>query len=27
TGGWPYYPIGSYSPFGRQGWLEFNYKF
>ncbi|MFI7934134.1 hypothetical protein ACFMJQ_14670, partial [Acinetobacter baumannii] len=24
---WPYYPIGSYSPFGRQGWLEFNYKF
>ncbi|MCY3236255.1 TonB-dependent siderophore receptor [Acinetobacter pittii] len=27
TGGWPYYPVGSYSPFGRQGWLEFNYKF
>lgn len=27
TGGWPYYPQGSYSPVGRQGWLEFNYKF
>ena len=27
TGGWPYYPVGSYSPFGRQGWLEFNYHF
>lgn len=27
TGGWPNYPVGSYSPLGRQGWLEVNYKF
>lgn len=27
SGGWPYYPVGVYSPYGRQGWLEFNYKF
>ena len=25
--GWPYYPIGNYSPVGRQGWLEVNYHF
>ncbi|XLM22458.1 TonB-dependent receptor, partial [Chromobacterium piscinae] len=22
TGGWPYYPVGSYTPYGRQAWLE-----
>ncbi|AKU22955.1 TonB-dependent siderophore receptor [Massilia sp. NR 4-1] len=27
TGGWPYYPIGSYSPAGRAGWVELNYHF
>ena len=27
SGGWPYYPIGNYSPVGRQGWVEFNYHF
>lgn len=27
TGGWPYYPVGNYSPVGRQGWIEFNYHF
>ncbi|MGK5058208.1 TonB-dependent receptor plug domain-containing protein [Janthinobacterium sp. LB2P49] len=27
SGGWPYYPIGNYSPQGRQGWIEFNYHF
>nr|WP_174506185.1 TonB-dependent receptor [Acinetobacter sp. Marseille-Q1620] len=27
TGGWPYYPVGTHSPFGRQAWLELNYKF
>ncbi|USX14845.1 TonB-dependent receptor [Oxalobacteraceae bacterium OTU3CAMAD1] len=27
TGGWPYYPVGSYSPVGRQGWVELNYHF
>lgn len=27
TGGWPYYPVGSYSPMGRQGWVELNYHF
>ncbi|OFJ48720.1 TonB-dependent receptor [Janthinobacterium lividum] len=27
SGGWPYYPVGSYSPQGRQGWVEFNYHF
>jgi len=27
SGGWPYYPIGNYSPVGRQGWIEFNYHF
>ncbi len=27
SNGWPYYPIGNYSPQGRQGWIEFNYHF
>ena len=27
SAGWPYYPVGSYSPNGREGWLELNYKF
>jgi iron complex outermembrane receptor protein len=27
TAGWPYYPVGNYSPIGRQGWLELNYHF
>ena len=27
SGGWPYYPVGSYSPVGRQGWVELNYHF
>ncbi|MDC8760424.1 TonB-dependent receptor plug domain-containing protein [Janthinobacterium fluminis] len=27
SGGWPYYPIGRYSPLGRLGSLEFNYHF
>ena len=25
--GWPYYPVGYFNPYGRQGWLEFNYHF
>ena len=27
SGGWPFYPVGNYSPVGRQGWVEFNYHF
>ena len=27
SAGWPNYPVGNYSPVGRQGWLELNYKF
>ncbi len=27
SGGWPYYPVGNYTPYGRQAWLEFNYHF
>ncbi|MFC5472956.1 TonB-dependent receptor plug domain-containing protein [Paraherbaspirillum soli] len=27
SSGWPYYPVGNYDPYGRQGWLEFNYHF
>ena len=27
SGGWPYYPVGNYSPVGRQGWVELNYHF
>lgn len=25
--GWPYYPVGNYSPYGRQYWLELGYRF
>ena len=25
--GWPYYPVGYYLPYGREGWLEFSYHF
>ncbi|MBV7538631.1 TonB-dependent receptor [Duganella sp. sic0402] len=25
--GWPYYPVGTYSPVGRQAWVELNYHF
>ncbi|POZ62112.1 TonB-dependent receptor plug domain-containing protein [Chromobacterium alticapitis] len=27
SGGWPYYPVGSYKPYGRQAWLEVNHSF
>ncbi|MRW86447.1 TonB-dependent receptor [Pseudoduganella sp. FT26W] len=27
SAGWPYYPVGNYSPVGRQGWVELNYHF
>jgi len=27
SAGWPYYPVGYYLPYGRQGWLEFSYHF
>ena len=27
SGGWPSYPVGNYSPAGRQLWLELNYHF
>jgi iron complex outermembrane receptor protein len=27
SGGWPYYPVGNYSPVGRAGWVEVNYRF
>jgi len=27
SGGWPYYPVGYYLPYGREGWLEFSYHF
>lgn len=27
SAGWPNYPVGNYSPVGRQGWVEFNYHF
>jgi iron complex outermembrane recepter protein len=27
SAGWPYYPVGNYNPYGRMGWLEFNYHF
>ncbi|MGE8214672.1 MAG: TonB-dependent receptor plug domain-containing protein [Stenotrophomonas maltophilia] len=26
-GGWPFYPVGNYDPYGRQLWLEFDYRF
>jgi iron complex outermembrane receptor protein len=25
--GWPFYAVGYFSPYGRQGWVEFNYHF
>jgi iron complex outermembrane receptor protein len=25
--GWPFYPASYFSPYGRQGWLEFSYHF
>ena len=25
SGGWPYYPVGNYSPVGRQGWVAVSY--
>ncbi len=27
SAGWPFYPVGNYNPYGREGWLEFNYHF
>ena len=27
TSGWPYYAVGNFLPYGREGWLEFNYHF
>ena len=27
SAGWPYYPVGNYSPVGRQAWVELNYHF
>ena len=27
SAGWPYYPVGYYLPYGREGWLEFSYHF
>jgi len=27
SAGWPFYPVGNYSPVGRQGWIELNYHF
>ena len=26
-GGWPFYPVGNYNPYGRQLWLELSYHF
>ncbi|WP_242107018.1 TonB-dependent receptor plug domain-containing protein [Luteimonas aquatica] len=26
-GGWPFYPVGNYDPYGRQFWLEYNVHF
>lgn len=26
-GGWPFYPVGNYDPYGRQFWLEYNHHF
>ncbi|GGY26683.1 TonB-dependent receptor plug domain-containing protein [Paludibacterium paludis] len=25
--GWPFYPVGSYTPYGRQIWVQFGYRF
>lgn len=27
SGGWPYYPVGYFLPYGRQGWIEVSYHF
>jgi iron complex outermembrane receptor protein len=27
SAGWPYYPVGYYFPYAREGWLEFSYHF
>jgi len=27
NGGWPFYPVGNYDPYGRQFWLEYDVKF
>ena len=24
--GWPFYPVGNYLPYGRQGWVQFGYR-
>jgi len=26
-GGWPFYPVGNYDPYGRQYWLQLDYRF
>lgn len=26
-GGWPFYPVGNYDPYGRQYWAEIEYRF
>ncbi|PAM44433.1 hypothetical protein CEJ63_23820, partial [Acinetobacter baumannii] len=25
-GGWPFYPVGNYDPYGRQFWVELDYR-
>uniref|UniRef100_UPI0035B35F1E TonB-dependent receptor domain-containing protein n=1 Tax=Chitinimonas sp. TaxID=1934313 RepID=UPI0035B35F1E len=27
SGGWPYYLVGNYLPYGREGWVQLNYHF
>ncbi|MDK2126677.1 TonB-dependent receptor plug domain-containing protein [Parachitinimonas caeni] len=27
SSGWPYYPVGGHSPYGREMWLQFGYQF
>lgn len=27
TSSWPYYPVGYYFPYGRQGWIELDHRF
>jgi outer membrane receptor protein involved in Fe transport len=26
-GGWPFYPVGNYDPYGRQFWVQLDYRF
>jgi len=26
-GGWPFYPVGNYDPYGRQYWVQLDYRF